>query len=96
MTDGLEIVSPWLLVANVRVDAGVASRASEVFALAEWNVLSIRVLETLCETEINDVHAVLVGVIAADQEIVGLDISVDDALLVHLLDALDLQEQSRG
>jgi hypothetical protein len=53
-------------------------------------VLSIRVLVALSETEVDDVHVVLACVVATDQEIVGLDVSVDDSLLMDFLDTLDL------
>jgi len=50
-------------------------------------VLVVRVLVALGQTEINDVDVVLGALGATDQEVVGLDISVDNALLVHFLDA---------
>ena len=98
--DCLEVVSPRLLVADVGVDRGVPCSAGQVLTLTEWDVLAVRVLVALGETEINDVDVVFICVVAADQEVVGLDVSVDDALLVHLLDALDLysraNEHGRG
>lgn len=86
----LEVVPPRLFVADVSVDTGVAGGACEVLALPERNVLAVGVLVTLGKTEINDVDVVLVGVIAADQEVVWLDVSVDDALFVDFLNSLDL------
>ena len=90
VADCLEIISARLLVANVSVDAGIASSAGEVLAFPEGDVLAIRVLVALGEAEIDDVHVVLVCVSSSDQEVVRLDVSVDDALLVDLLDSLDL------
>lgn len=94
MTNGLEVVAARLLVADVRVDRGVASGARQVLALAERNVLAVRVFVALRETEVDDVNIVLVRVGAANEEVVRLDVSVDDALLVDLLDALDLGRES--
>lgn len=74
----------------MRVDAGVASGARQVLALAEWDVLAVRILVALSQAEIDDVHVVFVRVVPADQEVVWLYISVDDALLVHLLNSLNL------
>lgn len=53
-------------------------------------MLSVRVLVTLSKPEVDDVDVVLAGVSAADQEIVWLDISVDDSLLMYFLNSLDL------
>jgi hypothetical protein len=53
-------------------------------------VLALGVLEALCESEINDVDIVLGLLSCTDQEVVWLDVSVDDSLLVYFLDSLDL------
>lgn len=74
----------------MRVDTCVSSGASQVFALSKWDVLAIGVLVALGETEIDDEDVIFVCVISADQEVVGLDISVNDALLVYLLNTLNL------
>jgi len=41
VADGLKIVTPRLLVANMRVDGGVPGRARQVFALTERDVLTL-------------------------------------------------------
>ena len=53
-------------------------------------MLALRVLVALGEAEVNDVDVVLRVVAAANQEVVGLDVAMDDSLLVHLLNAVDL------
>ena len=54
-------------------------------------MFSLRVFVTLGKTEIDNVNIVLGALVAANQEIVGLDISVDDSLFVHFLNTVDLQ-----
>lgn len=89
MTNGLQIVTSRLLVTNVGVDGSVTRGTGKVLAFSEGNVLSFRVLVALGKTKIDDVDVVLGALGAADQEVVGLDISVNNALFVHFLDALD-------
>ena len=90
MSNRLQIVSSGLLVANVSVEWGVSCCASEILTIAEGNMFSLWVLEALCETEVNDVDIILSGLGSSNQEVVGLDVTVDDALFMHFLDALDL------
>ena len=54
-------------------------------------MLTLRILEALGETEVDNVDVVLGGLGGTNQEVVRLDVSMDDALLMHLLDALDLK-----
>ena len=72
------------------VQGGVSGRASQIFALTEGNVLILGVLVALGQTEVDNINVVLRGLGRANQEVVWLDISVDYALLVHFLNALDL------
>lgn len=90
MADGLEVVATRLLDALVGVDGGVARRASEVLAVLVGDVLALAVFEALGEPEVNDVDLVFSLVRSADQEVVRLNVAVDDPLLVHLLDAHQL------
>lgn len=48
------------------------------------------VSEALCETEIDDVYVVLFFA-NADQEVIGLDVSVKEVARVHKLDSLQLK-----
>ena len=52
-------------------------------------MLTVRRLEALGESKIDDVDSILGLIVAANQEVVWLDITMDDALLMHNLDALD-------
>ena len=76
----------------MRVDACISSGTSQVFALSERNVLSIRILVALGETEIDDEDVVLVLIISSNQKVIWLDISVNDSLFVDLLNTLNLFE----
>ena len=72
------------------VNASIASGSGKVLAFTEWNVLAIGVLVALCEAEIDDKNAILVSIVATYQEVVRLNVSVDDALFMCLLNTLDL------
>ena len=73
----------------MRVKTCVSCRASQVLSVPEWDVLAIRRLVALGEAEVDDVNCVLCLVIAANQEIIRFDVSMDDSLLVDNLDSLD-------
>ena len=50
----------WLTYADVRIDAGVAGRPSQVLVLAVWNVLvASGVTILLCKPEIDNVNHIL-------------------------------------
>ena len=76
----------------MRVDTCVSSGTSQVFALSERNVLSIRVLVAFGKTEIDDENVVFVSVVSSNQKVIWFDVSVDDSLFVHLLNTLNLFE----
>ena len=73
----------------MRVQACVSRRASEVLSVSERDVLAIRRLVALGEAEVDDVNCVFSLVIAANQEIIRFDVSMDDSLLMDDLDSLD-------
>jgi len=54
-------------------------------------VLVIRVFVALCQPEIDNVDVILGALGSANQEIVGLNVSVNNALFVNFLNALDLK-----
>ena len=96
VADGLEVVPSRLLEAQVRVEGGVPSSASKVFSLTEWNVFSIAILVALCQAEVNNVDLIFCGLLAANEEVVRLDVAVNDTLLVYFLDSVTLQKLVSG
>ena len=54
-------------------------------------MLALRVLVALGQTEINDVNVVSEVVGTSNEEVIRLDVSVDDSLLVNFLDTFQLQ-----
>lgn len=93
MPKSLQIVSPRLLTAQMRVDTHVARRARKGLALAVWDVLlRLRVAILLRHSEVDDVDEVRVlRPRPADEEIVWLDIPINEVLLVDSLHARYLQ-----
>jgi len=89
VANSLEIVSPRLLNSLVGGNGGVPGGTSQVLAILVGDMLTLRVLVTLGEAEIDDVDVVTGRVLAANQEVVWLDVSVDDSLFVNLFDAFD-------
>ena len=76
-------------------DRCISCRACQVFALTERNVLALRVLVALGKAKVDDVDIILCALVAANQEIIGLDISVDDALFMDFLNAMNLQKSRK-
>lgn len=68
----------------------ISCGSRQILALTEGNMLTLRVLIAFSKAEIDDVHVVLCGFVGPDQEVIGLDITVDNPLLMNLLDALNL------
>ncbi len=89
----LEIVSSRLLSAEMGVDAHVPGGSRERLAFPVGDVLlRLGVTVLLRHTKIDNVDDVgSLGARSSDQEIVGLDISVDEVLLVDGLHARQLQ-----
>ena len=72
------------------VDASVSGSSSQILALAERNVFTIGVLVAFGQTEIDDENVILVSIVSTDQEVIGLNISVNDSFFMHLLNSLNL------
>jgi len=87
VADGFEIVATGLLDTLVRVDGSITSGSRQVLAVLVGNVLALGVLEALGETKVDNVDVIFGLLGAADQKVVRLDISVDNAFLVHFLNA---------
>ena len=52
-------------------------------------MLSLAVFIALCKAEVNDVDAVSRGLGTANQKVVGLDVTMNDSLLMHFFDSLN-------
>lgn len=89
MAYGLEIVTSRLFVTDMRVDGRITCCPCQVFAFSEWDVLPIRVFVTLCKTKVNDIDYVLGRFVIANEEVVWLDVSVNNSLIVDFLYALN-------
>jgi hypothetical protein len=89
VTNGFQIVASALLHAFVCVDGGVSSSASQVLTVLVGDVHTLTIHVALGQTEINDVDVVAGRVVASNKEIVWLDVSVDYALLMDHLDAVN-------
>ena len=89
MTNGLEVISSGLLNTLVGGNGGVPGGTGEVLAILVGDVLALGVLVALGKTEINDVDVVAGGVRTTDQEVIGLDITMDNTLLVNLFNTSD-------
>lgn len=89
MADGFEVVTSGLLVADMGVDRRIPSSACQVLTLAERDVFSLRILVALGQAKVDDVDVVLCAFCSANQEVVGLDVSVDNPFFMHFLDALN-------
>lgn len=89
VAERLHVVTARLLDTQVGVDGGITSGTCQVLVLTVRDVevrLGVSVL--LGKTKVNNVD--LVSTLAnAHQEVVGLDISVDEALCVNVLDSGD-------
>lgn len=86
-----------LTSAKMRVDAHVPRRPAQTLALPVRNVLlRLWVAILLGHAEIHDVNHVG-GLCArsADQEVVGLDVAIDEVLLVDSLDSGELATSAR-
>ena len=91
MADGLKVIPTALLISEMREDGGISGCAGKVLAFSEGDVLTLRVLVALGKTKINDVDVVLGRLVAADHEVVGLNVPMDDPLFVHFLNTMDLR-----
>ena len=93
MTQSLQVISPGLFPAKMGVNAHVPSSSRERFTLPVRNVLlGLGVTVLLCHAEIDDVDDVGgFGARPANEEIVGLDIAIDQVLLVNGLHARELK-----
>jgi len=89
VAQALEVVTATLLAATMGVDAGIAGGSRKTLSLAVGNVahgLGVKVL--LGQTEINDVDNLGLR-LQSNEEVIGFDVTVDEALLMDEFDALE-------
>ena len=90
MSDCFEVISTSLFIADMSVDACIASGTCQVFALSERNVLSLGVLVAFRKPKINNKYAILIMLLSTNQKVIRFDVSVNYSFLVSFLDTLDL------
>lgn len=69
------------------VNRCVSGSSREVLSVLVGDVFTLRVLIALSQAEVDDIDQVLSVLGMTDEEIVGLNIAMDDSLLMHLLNA---------
>ena len=84
VTESFKVVPTGLLASKMSIDTHVTSCTRQGLALPVGNVLlGLGIAILLCHTEIDDVdHIGTLGARSTDEEVVGLDIAVDQVLLV--------------
>ena len=71
------------------VKACISRCTCQILTISERNVLSIRTLVALSQTEINDVDGIFGLIVASNQKVIWFNITMNDALFVYALDSLD-------
>ena len=98
MTQRLQVVSTGLFASKMGIDTHVSSRARERLPFSVGNVLlSLGITVLLCHTKVDNVDDIgTLGAWATDQEIVGLDVAIDEVLLVDGLDSRQLGQREQS
>ena len=89
MTNGFQIVTSTLLDSLVRRDRGVSGGSCQVLAVLVGDVLSLAILVAFGETKVDDEDVVSGRLRSANQEIIRLDVTMNDPLIVHFFNSLD-------
>lgn len=95
MAQCFEIISPRLFPSQMRVDTHVACCTGKGFALAVRDVLfGLGISVLLGHSEIDDVdHICGFGAWTANKEVVGLDVTINEVLLVDRLNTGKLETE---
>lgn len=92
VAQGFQVVPTRLFASKMSVDTHVTRRTGKRLALPVRNVLlCLRVTVLLCHTEVHDVNYIsTLRTRTANEEVVGLDVAVDEVLLVNGLNPRQL------
>ena len=71
------------------VNRGVPRCSSQVLPIFEWYMQAFTVHVALSKTEVNDEDLVTCRVVSTDQEIIWLNVSMNDSLIMDLLNSLN-------
>lgn len=93
VTQSFQVISPGLLPAQMGVDTHVAGCTRQRFSLTIRDMLlGLWITILLGHAKVDDMDNVGgLGIRAADEEVVGLDVTVDQIFLVDRLDARELE-----
>lgn len=72
----------------MRVNGGISSGASKVFALSIENMLSVALNVTLGQSKVKDEDAIG-SLVESDAEVIRLDVTVDEMTIVDVFDTCD-------
>ena len=87
--DGLEVIAPALLNAEMCIDTSVASRARQGLIVFVWDVLScLWIAISLGEAEIDNVNNILLFAMT-DEEVIRFHVSVNKVIIVQEFESLD-------
>ena len=70
------------------IDWGVPGRTCEILSVFVGYVLTVWILVTFGETEVNDIYLIFRLLCSTNQEIVWFDITVNDSLFMNFFDSL--------
>ena len=88
VTDCFQVISSRLFLTKMGGEGGVSGGSCQILTFYEWDVLSLRILVALSQTEINDVDVVASGV-CTDQEVIRFNVSMNYSFLMNLFNSFD-------
>ena len=87
--DRLQVITPALLNAKMRIDTGVAGGARQRFVIFVWNMFTcFWIAVSLYKAEIYNVNDVLFLTVT-DEEVIRFHVSVDEVIIVQELQSLN-------
>jgi len=89
VANAFKVISSGLLNALVRCNRGISCRTCQVLPILVRDVHTFRVLVALGQSKIDDVDVIARRIRPANQEVVWLDVTMNEAFFVDLLDAAD-------